>query len=172
MTAIASGTAFVFGDNIDTDVLAPGHLMKLPPEELARHCLEAVDPAFARAVKPGDYVIGGRNFGMGSSREQAAISLKCLGIRAVIAQSFARIFYRNAMNIGLFALVVPEADQIRAADQLFVQPEAGEIQNLTQGCSYRCTPVPSHLMKMIEDGGLIAHLKQRLSVAHSAGMSD
>jgi 3-isopropylmalate/(R)-2-methylmalate dehydratase small subunit len=170
MTETASGAAFVFGDNIDTDVLAPGHLMKLPPEELARHCLEAVDAAFAHAVKPGDYVIGGRNFGMGSSREQAAISLKSLGVRAVIAQSFARIFYRNAMNIGLLAVVVPESDRIRPADRLILKPECGEIQNLTQECSYRCRPVPPHLMKMIEDGGLIPHLKQRLSVTNSAGI--
>lgn len=95
-----SGRAFVFGDNIDTDVMAPGTLMKLPPEELAQHCLAAVDPDFARTVAKGDFVVGGRSFGIGSSREQAAVSLSLLGVRAVIARSFARIFWRNAINLG------------------------------------------------------------------------
>ncbi|MEJ2436052.1 MAG: 3-isopropylmalate dehydratase small subunit, partial [Pseudolabrys sp.] len=140
--AEAAGRAFVFGDNIDTDVLAPGHLMKLTPDELARHCLEAVDPAFAGSVRPGDVVVAGRNFGLGSSREQAAISLKQLGVKALIAQSFARIFYRNAMNIGLIAITLPEARDIRAGDSIAVDAEHGTIENLTQQRIYRCAPVP------------------------------
>jgi 3-isopropylmalate dehydratase small subunit len=99
--------AWVFGDKIDTDVLAPGALMKLSPDALARHCLEAVRPAFAKEVRPGDLVIGGASFGIGSSREQAAQSLRLLGVKAVIAKSFARIFYRNAFNLGLPALICP-----------------------------------------------------------------
>jgi 3-isopropylmalate/(R)-2-methylmalate dehydratase small subunit len=141
-----SGTAFVFGDNIDTDVLAPGHLMKLPPEALASHCLEAVDPNFAATVKRGDF-------------EQAAVSLKLLGVGAVIAPSFARIFYRNALNLGLPALFCAKANQISAGDELSVDPVAGEIINITTGQRIACTPIPAHLMDMVAAGGLIASLQ-------------
>ena len=113
-----SGRAWVFGDNVDTDVLAPGIYMKSPLSELAQHCLESVDPDFARNVAPGDIVVAGENFGMGSSREQAAQALIELGVAALVAKSFARIFYRNAINLGLPALVCPEADRIKAGDGL------------------------------------------------------
>ena len=159
------GRAFVFGDDIDTDVLAPGFLMKLPPAELASHCLEAVDPAFARDVRPGDFVVAGANFGLGSSREQAAVSLKLLGVRAVLATSFARIFWRNAINLGLPAIAFPQAGEVAAGDRLTVDPVAGRIENLTQGKTYAVQPLPAHLMAMIEDGGLIPHLKKRLTGA-------
>jgi 3-isopropylmalate/(R)-2-methylmalate dehydratase small subunit len=154
-----SGSAFVFGDNIDTDVLAPGHLMKLSPEALASHCLEAVDPNFAANVKKGDLVVAGQNFGLGSSREQAAVSLKLLGVGAVIAPSFARIFYRNALNLGLPALFCAKAHQISAGDELRVDPAAGEIFNMTTGQKIACTPIPAHLMDMVAAGGLIASLQ-------------
>lgn len=157
------GRAFVFGDNIDTDVLAPGFLMKLPPEDLARHCLGAVDPAFAGAVRDGDIVVAGDNFGMGSSREQAAVSLKLLGVRAILARSFARIFWRNAMNLGLPAIFFPEAADIRAGDELSIDLEAGRIENLTTARLYEVSPLPIHLRAMIHDGGLMPHLKKRLS---------
>ena len=153
------GRALLFGDNIDTDVLAPGHLMKLSPEDLASHCLEAIDPNFAKSVKKGDYVVGGQNFGLGSSREQAAISLKLLGVGAIIAPSFARIFYRNALNLGLPALFCDDANQIRAGDCLDVDPVAGRINNLTTGEKLVCRPIPAHLMAMVRAGGLIAHLQ-------------
>ena len=153
------GRAFVFGDNIDTDVLAPGHLMKLSSEDLASHCLEAIDPNFAKSVQKGDYVVGGKNFGLGSSREQAAISLKLLGIGAIIAPSFARIFYRNALNLGLPALFCDDANQIRAGDRLDVDPVAGRINNLTTGQTLVCRPIPAHLMAMVRAGGLMAHLQ-------------
>jgi 3-isopropylmalate/(R)-2-methylmalate dehydratase small subunit len=161
-----SGRAFIFGDNIDTDVLAPGHLMKLPPEDLARHCLEAIDPAFASAVQAGDFVVAGHNFGLGSSREQAAISLKLLGVGAVIAPSFARIFYRNALNLGLPALFCDQTEKIKAGDSLKVDATAGTIDNLTTGQKLVCRPIPAHLMAMVNNGGLIAHLlKQKLEVS-------
>jgi 3-isopropylmalate/(R)-2-methylmalate dehydratase small subunit len=159
---MGSGRAFVFGDDIDTDVLAPGALMKLPAEELAKHCLEAVAPDFAEAVRPGDFVVAGANFGLGSSREQAAVSLKLLGVGAVLATSFARIFWRNAMNLGLPALVFPQAGEIAAGDRLAVDPAGGTVRNLTQDRRYAIQPVPPHLMDMIAAGGLIPHLKQRL----------
>ncbi len=160
MTLPDSGRAFVFGDQIDTDVLAPGHLMKLDPDTLASHCLEAVDPSFASTVEPGDFVVAGLNFGLGSSREQAAVSLKRLGVRAVIARSFARIFWRNAINLGLPAVTLPEADQIAAGDRLNLDLEAGRLTNQTQGRTYAFAPFPDHLTAMMRDGGLIAHLKR------------
>jgi 3-isopropylmalate/(R)-2-methylmalate dehydratase small subunit len=153
------GRAFVFGDNIDTDLLAPGHLMKLSPQDLASHCLESVDPAFAKTVQPGDFVVAGANFGLGSSREQAAVSLKLLGVGAIIAPSFARIFYRNALNLGLPALFCDAAGQIRPGDCLVVDPIAGAIKNLTQDQHLTCRQIPAHLMMMVRNGGLIAHLK-------------
>jgi 3-isopropylmalate/(R)-2-methylmalate dehydratase small subunit len=168
MSASKPGRAFVFGDGVDTDVLAPGHLMKLPADELARHCLEAVDPDFATEVRPGDLVVAGANFGLGSSREQAAISLKLLGVQAVLATSFARIFFRNAINIGLPAIVLPQAGEIRAGDQIAVDAEAGLVVNLTQDRRYAVAPIPPHLMAMIRDGGLMPHLKKRLSAGASA----
>jgi 3-isopropylmalate/(R)-2-methylmalate dehydratase small subunit len=160
MTAQAlSGKAFVFGDNIDTDVLAPGQLMKLPPRELAGHCLEAIDPTFASQVQPGDFVVAGHNFGLGSSREQAAISLSLLGVGAVIAPSFARIFYRNALNLGLPALFCDDVGRISKGDQLRVDAVAGEIINVTKNLTLSCKPIPAHLMEMVLAGGLIASLQ-------------
>ena len=160
-SAILQGRAFVFGDNIDTDLLAPGHLMKLPADELARHCLEAIAPDFASRVQPGDFLVAGANFGLGSSREQAAVSLKLLGVGAVIAPSFARIFYRNALNLGLPALFCSEAHRINEQDQLLVDVSLGKITNTTRGDVLTCKPIPDHLMSMVRAGGLIAHLKSR-----------
>jgi 3-isopropylmalate/(R)-2-methylmalate dehydratase small subunit len=157
--------AWVFGDDIDTDVLAPGRYMKLAIEEIARHCLEAVDPTFAADVRPGDVVVGGRNFGAGSSREQAAGALKALGVAAVIAPSFAGIFYRNALNLGLVALVCADAGRIRAGDAIAFDAEAGRIENRTLGETLACEPIPAHLMTMVRDGGLLAHLEKRMAGA-------
>jgi 3-isopropylmalate/(R)-2-methylmalate dehydratase small subunit len=161
--AAEAGRAWRFGDNIDTDVLAPGRYMKAGIEEIARHCLEAVDPAFAREVRPGDVVVGGRNFGAGSSREQAPQALKQLGVAALVAESFAGLFYRNALNLGLPALVCEQAQRIRAGDRLRVDPQAGRIENLTSGETIACEPIPAHLMQMIRDGGLLPHLEKRLA---------
>ena len=158
MTATRYGRAFVFGDNIDTDVLAPGTLMKLPAQELAKHCLEAIDPTFAVQVQPGDFVIAGRNFGMGSSREQAAVSLKLLGVRAVIAHSFARIFYRNAINLGLPAITLAPDPIIQSGDLLDLDVSGGILINVTQSARHEFSAIPAHLMAMIDDGGLMPHL--------------
>jgi 3-isopropylmalate/(R)-2-methylmalate dehydratase small subunit len=159
------GRAFVFGDNIDTDLLAPGHAMKLEPDAMARFCLEAIDPDFASTVKTGDVVVAGRNFGMGSSREQAVVSLKLLGVSAVFAQSFARIFYRNAINAGLPALVLPRASEIAAGDDIRFDLERGHAENLTSGQSYPFQGLPPHLLELVRDGGLTAHLKRRFAKA-------
>ena len=168
--SLDSGRAWVFGDNIDTDVLAPGAYMKDAVEVLASHCLEAVDADFAPSVKPGDLVVGGANFGVGSSREQAAQALTILGVRAVIAKSFAGIFYRNAFNLGLLALVSADADKISAGDEIRIRPEAGRIENLTTGETFSCEPVPEHLMTMIRDGGLVPHLEKKLAAARQEGL--
>lgn len=162
LAATATGHAWVFGDNVDTDVLAPGLYMKGPVSELAKHCLEALDPRFAREAQPGDIVVGGSNFGMGSSREQAAMALKALGIAAVVAKSFARIFYRNAMNLALPVLVCPEAGAIAAGDHLVLHAAEGRLDDLTQGRVFACEPIPPHLLAMIADGGLLPHLAKKL----------
>ncbi len=156
-----AGKAWVFGDDIDTDQLAPGIYMKRPIEEIARHCLEAVDPRFAAEVGPGDIVVGGRNFGMGSSREQAPQALRQLGVSAVLAPSFGGIFYRNALNLGLLALVCPEAGKIVAGDRLALEPENGRVHNLTRNETYACEPVPAHLTEMVRAGGLVPYLERR-----------
>ena len=158
-----AGRAWVFGDNVDTDVLAPGQFMKSSIEELSRHCLEALEPDFARSARPGDFVVGRRNFGAGSSREQAPQALKHLGVAAVIAESFAGLFYRNALNLGLPALVCAQAGRIRAGDRLRIDPEAGRLENLSTGEALECEPIPAFLMQMVRDGGLVPHLEKRLS---------
>ena len=159
------GRAFVFGDNIDTDVLAPGHLMKLAPADLAKRCLAAIDPSFARDVKPGDFVVAGRNFGLGSSREQAAASLKLLGVKAVLAPSFALIFFRNAINLGLPALVFDAAGKVAAGDDLDLDLAAGRLVNATRGETHRLNPLPPGLLAVIEAGGLMEMLKRRFARA-------
>ncbi len=155
--------AWIFGDDVDTDALAPGKYMKLGIEDIAKHCLESVDPTFAARVVPGDVVVGGRNFGLGSSREQAAGALRQLGVATVIAISFAGLFYRNALNLGLAVLACPEAARIRAGDALRIDAEAGQIANETTGETLRCEPIPPHLMDMVRDGGLLPHLEKRLA---------
>ena len=154
--------AWVLGDNVDTDAIAPGRYMKLGIAEIAPHCLEGVLPEFARSVRPGDVVVGGRNFGAGSSREQAPSALKHLGVAALVAESFAGLFYRNALNLGLPAVVCAEARRIRDGDLLRVSFEEGKIANLTSGETLQCEPIPAHLMQMVRDGGLLAHLEKRL----------
>ena len=156
------GRAWVFGDDIDTDLLAPGHAMRKPLEELSMHCLEAVAPEFAANVQRGDLIVAGSGFGIGSSREQAAQALLHLGVGAVLARSIARIFYRNALNLGLPALVFGDANQIRAGERLRIDPLRGIVHNITTGVDYRCEPIPGFLMDMLRDGGLIPHLHRRL----------
>ena len=156
-----AGRAWVFGDDLNTEALAPGRYMKFAIEEIAKHCLESVEPRFASEVRKGDVVVGGRNFGAGSSREQAAGVLVHLGVAAVLAPSFAGLFYRNAFNLGLPLLVCAEAGSIRAGDALEVDAERGWIENGTQKRWIACEAVPEHLMALIRDGGLLGHLEKR-----------
>jgi 3-isopropylmalate/(R)-2-methylmalate dehydratase small subunit len=154
--------AWVFGDNVDTDAIAPGRYMKFGIEEIARHCMEGVDPKFSTAVKPGDILVAGRNFGTGSSREQAPEALRHLGVSALVAESFAGLFYRNAINLGLPAVVCPEAKRIRPGDELRVDYAAGKITDITTGKTLSAEPIPAFLMQLIRDGGLLPHLEKRL----------
>ena len=157
------GRAWVFGDDINTDAMAPGLYFKSSMDEMARHCLEARDPQFALGVQPGDIVVAGRNFGVGSAREQAVMALTHLGVAAVLAVSFGRIFYRNALNFGLPALTLPDVASVRAGDVLRVQPVAGRIENLRTGELISVPGIPAHLMAMVEAGGLMPWLKARLT---------
>lgn len=159
---LIEGRAWVFGDDINTDVMAPGLYFKSPMEVMARHCLSAVDPAFASGVRPGDIIVAGRNFGVGSAREQAAMALTHLGVGAVLAVSFGRIFYRNALNFGLPALVYAGVGTVLAGDPLRVDPVAGRVENGRSGSVHSVPGIPAHLMAMVEAGGLMPWLKLRL----------
>jgi 3-isopropylmalate/(R)-2-methylmalate dehydratase small subunit len=153
---------WVFGDDVTTDAIAPGRYMKSDIAEMAKHCLETVDPAFAKSVRFGDVLVAGRNFGAGSSREQAPAALKHLGIAALIAQSFAGLFYRNSLNLGLPAVVCPEASELKNGDEVKISYEEGVIVNLSARRTLAFESIPPHLMEMVLDGGLLPHLEKRL----------
>lgn len=155
--------AWVLGDNVDTDVITPGKYMKFGIEEIAQHCLEPVLPEFAKQVKPGDIMVAGRNFGAGSSREQAPAALKYLGVAALVAESFAGLFYRNSLNLGLPALVCAQAKLIRDGDSINVDFGHAVLVNEATRQTYAFEPIPPHLLEMVRDGGLMAHLEKRLS---------
>ena len=159
----ARGKAHKFGNDIDTDVIIPGrYLNTTDPEELAGHCMEGADPDFPNKVRPGDVMVGGKNFGSGSSREHAPIAIKATGIAVVIANSYARIFYRNAFNTGLPLLECAEAAAAaRPGDEIEVELESGTIYNRTLGRKYQAAAVPEFMLKLIKDGGLIEHLKNQ-----------
>ena len=161
MSAV-EGKAWVFGDNINSDVLAPGIYFKESMQVMASHCLEAIDPDFAPNVKPGDIVVAGRSFGVGSAREQAAMAFRELKVGALLAESYARIFYRNALNLGVPALMIPDDHDIEAAHEVSVDAIAGLVINKTTGRRYEVAPIPSHLMDMIQVGGLMPYLKARI----------
>ena len=162
-SATPGGRVWRCGDNLDTDALAPGQYMKYGIEEIARHCLESLQPEFASQVRAGDVVVAGRNCGTGSSREQAPQALKHLGVAALVAKSFAGLFYRNAINLGLPAVVCAEADRIQAGDRIRVDARAGLIHNHTRGEQLRCEAIPAHLLQLLDDGGLLPHLERRLA---------
>ena len=166
-TKIICGSAWVFGDEINTDTMAPGAYFKESMEVMAQHCLEAVAPEFAPNVKRGDIVVAGNNFGVGSAREQAPMALVHLGVGAILAESFSRIFYRNAINFGLPLLIFPQAKEIDAGVVLEVNAVEGIITNTTAGKTYKVEGIPSHLMHMIDAGGLMPWLKEKYT-NHSA----
>ncbi len=153
------GRVWVFGDDIDTDALAPGRYMHRPIEELAAHSLEDIRPDFAEAA-PGDVIVAGRNFGMGSSREQAALALKLRGLAGVVAKSYAGIFHRNAINLGL-PVFVADASAVADGAEASLDPDAAELRH--SGGVVKLEPVPEFLLEMIRDGGLVPHLEKRFA---------
>jgi 3-isopropylmalate/(R)-2-methylmalate dehydratase small subunit len=157
----ATGNAIKYGDNIDTDVIIPArYLNTSDPKELASHCMEDIDKEFSRRVQPGDVMIGGKNFGCGSSREHAPIAIKESGISCVIAATFARIFYRNAINIGLPIVECPEAsEKIQPGDKVSVDFDTGVITNLTRNERYQGEPFPPFIQGIIAAGGLMNAIK-------------
>ena len=160
---MAAGTVFKYGDNVDTDVIIPARYLNAPsPEELARHCMEDIDAAFASRVKPGDIMVGGANFGCGSSREHAPMAIRACGIRCVIAASFARIFYRNSINIGFPILECPEAAAaIQNGNQVSVDYATGVITDHTTGQTFQATALPPFIEEIVAHGGLLPYLKAR-----------
>ncbi len=155
------GKAFKFGDNISTDHIAPGRLYHLRSNlpEFAKHVLEDADETFASRMKKGDFVVAGSNFGLGSSREHAPLIMKIAGVGAVFAKSFARIFYRNAINIGLLAIEC-DTDAIDDGDELELDIEKGVITDLTNGAIIQTEPLPAVMIKLLKDGGLVEHIKK------------
>jgi len=158
------GRAVRLGDNVDTDVILPGKYMVLTdPVELAKHAMEGLDPTFTRKVRMGAIIVAGRNFGCGSSREQAPLALKHAGIKCVLAESFARIFYRNSINIGLPVLECPGVSgKIEEGDQLAVDLEKGVVKNQSKNLTLNATQLPAFILEILNDGGLIEHLKRKL----------
>ncbi len=159
------GNAFRYGRDIDTDVIIPArYLNTSDPQELAKHCMEDLDTTFVERVKPGDIIVAEENFGCGSSREHAPISIKAAGVDAVIAKSFARIFYRNAINTGLAIMECPEAvDAIKDGDTVKVDTESGTITDVTTGEEFKAQSFPPFIAEIIEAGGLVPRWKAKLA---------
>ena len=158
-----SGRAFVFGDDVDTDQIAPGQYMAGGIEALAGHTLETLRPISPAAVKPGDVVVAGRNFGMGSSREQAAEALKLLGVAGVVARSFAGIFYRNAINLGLPVMIAADLSAVKDGDAVSLDMTDARLRLTEKGADIALEPLPDNLKEMLADGGLVPHLKKRFA---------
>ena len=163
----ANGSVFKYGDNVDTDVIIPARYLNVStPKALAAHCMEDIDAEFVKRVKVGDIIVADKNFGCGSSREHAPIAIKASGIACVIAETFARIFFRNAINIGLPILECPEAAaKIKANDELSIDFSTGKIENLTRGESYQAEPFPPFMQEIIAEGGLVARTRRKLANA-------
>ena len=159
----AAGRAWRYGDNVDTDVIIPArYLTTSDPVELGKHALEDLDPSFVGSVSPGDVVVAGANFGCGSSREHAPLALKGAGVSAVVAESFARIFFRNAINTGLPVAACPEAVAATdPGDELEVDPARGIVRNVTKGQTYAAEPLPPFVLDIVAAGGLVGWVRQR-----------
>ena len=161
---IIRGIVHKFGDNINTDFINPAQVMELPIEEQIAHAMEGADPDFSKKVRPGDIMVTGKNFGSGSSRETAPMVIQGSGISVLIAEFFARIFYRNAINIGLKVLICPDTSGISDGDELEVDVAAGRIRDLTTGTELHCDKLPDNILELVRDGGLIPHLQKQLGI--------
>ncbi len=164
------GKVHQYGDHVDTDVIIPArYLNSSDPKVLASHCMEDIDKEFLGRVQPGDFIVAGRNFGCGSSREHAPLALKAAGIACVVADSFARIFYRNSINIGLPVLECPEAAaDARAGDTLSIDLASGEIRNMTSGRTYTTPPFPPFMQRIMDAGGLVHYTRSAMEAQHDA----
>lgn len=160
--AVLEGKVWRYGDNIDTDVIIPArYLNTFDPKELASHCMVDIDETFAKEVKPGDIMVGGKNFGCGSSREHAPVAIKASGVPVIIAASFARIFYRNGINVGLPLLEIgSDVEKIHKGDRLSVDLSTGTIRNLTTGDVFKAPPLPGFIQDIAQAGGLINYVKE------------
>ena len=160
----ACGKVYKYGDNVDTDVIIPARYLNVSSgEELAKYCMIDIDPEFAGVVEKGDIIVAKKNFGCGSSREHAPLAIKCAGVSCVIASTFARIFYRNAINIGLPIMECDAAAEgIEAGDKVSVDFKTGIITNETKGCTYQAAPFPEFMQKIMAQGGLVEYTKEKL----------
>jgi 3-isopropylmalate dehydratase small subunit len=163
------GKAFAYGDNVDTDVIIPArYLNTTDPAELASHCMEDLDPSFVQSVKSGDVIVAGRNFGCGSSREHAPLAIKASGVSCVVASSFARIFYRNAINIGLPILELPDSGALaKMGDEIRIELESGVVENLTTGQKAQARGFPPFMRGIIAAGGLIGYVRGRAAAGEN-----
>lgn len=160
--AVLEGKVWRYGDNIDTDVIIPArYLNTFDPKELAKHCMADIDKDFAQKVRPGDIMVGGKNFGCGSSREHAPVAIKACGVPVIIAASFARIFYRNGINVGLPLMEIGDnVERIHAGDKLSVDLSSGKIRDLTTGETFQAPPLPGFIQDIAKAGGLIQYVKE------------
>lgn len=160
--AVLEGKVWRYGDNIDTDVIIPArYLNTFDPKELAKHCMVDIDKDFAQKVRPGDIMVGGKNFGCGSSREHAPVAIKACGVPVIIAASFARIFYRNGINVGLPLMEIGDnVERIHAGDKLSVDISSGKIKDITTGETFQATPLPGFIQDIAKAGGLIQYVKE------------
>ncbi len=159
-STIVRGKVLKYGDNINTDIISPPQYMELSVAEASKYTLSALDPEFATKVRKGDILVAGANFGSGSSRETSPLTLRYLGVGAIVAKFFARIFYRNAINIGLPVVECPEVGRIETNDVIEIDLEQGKITNTSKGEVYKCSMIPPHILELIQEGGLVAHLKK------------
>ena len=161
---MSQGNVWKYGDDVNTDVIFPGRYTYqiMPPEEMAKHALEDLDPGFAANVRPGDVIVAGKNFGCGSSREQAAACLKAAGVQAVVARSFARIYFRNCINEGLPIVTCDAVDAVETGDEISIDFEAGKVVTPTQ--EYSFPPLDASVMEILNAGGLVPHVRQKLGL--------
>lgn len=162
MSQTVKGRVLKYGDNINTDIISPPQYMELSVAEAAKYTMSAVDPKFPEKVRRGDILVAGVNFGSGSSRETSPLTLKYLGVSAIVAKFFARIFYRNAINLGIPVIECVDTDKIDDLDEIEINLQIGEIHNITKAEKYQCSKIPPHILALIDDGGLVPYLKKQL----------
>ena len=160
--SIIKGRVLKYGDNINTDIISPPQYMELSIADAAKYEMSAIDPDFPSKIKKGDIMVAGANFGSGSSRETSPLALRHLGVGAIVAKFFARIFYRNAINLGIPVIECAETDKISDQDEIEIDLASGMLNNLTKNESYSCSKIPPHIMELVADGGLVPYLKKRV----------